>query len=116
VNNVRTPYLVVCQLPYDVTVKFGKAGAPEECDLKPQFRRLGSEDCLSRALTVQKRTPKQATIRLPESLACLGPGRYEMILHDRCCQVCDTVEIWFEAECEIVSIEGQEIEEICDDC
>ena len=115
-NNKRECYLVVCQLPYDVKMKFGKSGAPDENALKPVFRKLGSKECLTRQLDVISHTPKEVVIRLPESLACHGEGRYELVLHDTCCRDCDSVEIWFEADCEIVSISGEEIEEICDDC
>lgn len=114
-NNERQPYLVVCSLPYRVDLKFGKSGAPAKQYIRPQFRRLGSEKCLSNSLQVVQYTPKSVTIELPESLACYGEGRYELVIHDKCCRVCDTVEIWFEADCEIRSATGEEIENTCDD-
>lgn len=115
-NNNRECYLIVYQLPYDVKMRFGKSGAPAECDLKPMFRRLGSDKCLSRQLEIKKWSQKEVVIRLPESLACYGEGRYELLLHDQCCRDCDSVEIWFEADCEIIEISGEETEENCDDC
>lgn len=114
-NNKRQPYLTVCQLPYNVTLRFGKSGAPEEKNLNPMFRKLGSEKCLMQGLPIKKWSPKEVTVQLPESLACHGEGRYELVLHDKCCQHCDTVEIWFEADCEVVSIEGED-SEICYEC
>ena len=115
-NCNREEYLVVCNLPYDVTMVFGKSGAPEKCDLHPQFRKLGSEKCLASNLDVIDWNKKQVTVRLPEHLACQGEGRYELLLHDKCCRDCDKVEIWFEADCEITSVSGQEPEEICATC
>lgn len=109
----REDYLVVCQLPYEVTMTFGKSGAPTGA--KAQFRRLGSTNCLAN-LPIRDIRGKEITVRLPEELACQGPGRYELILQDHCCVICDTVEIWFEADCEIVSIEGKEPMENCVDC
>lgn len=106
----------MCQLPYEVKMTFGKSGAPAECDLKPVFRRLGSKECLSNRLKIKSWSKKQVCIELPESLACHGEGRYELALHDRCCRDCDTVEIWFEADCEIIDVSGEEIEENCDGC
>jgi len=116
VNDNRECYLVVCMLPYEIKMQFGKSGAPEEKDLKPLFKRLGSDKCLSRKLEVVSRTDKEVCIRLPESLACFGEGRYELLLHDKCCRDCDSVEIWFEADCEIVEVSGEEVEENCDGC
>lgn len=115
-NNNRECYLVVCTLPYEVTMTFGKSGAPAENSLRPIFRKLGSTKCLTRKLPIKKWSPKQVTIELPEELACHGEGRYELLLHDKCCRECDRVEIWFEADCEIIEVSGQEVEENCDDC
>ena len=115
-NNNRECYLVVCVLPYEVKMRFGKSGAPAEKDLRPMFRRLGSKECLSRKLEVTKRTEKEVCIRLPESLACYGEGRYELVLHDKCCRDCDKVEIWFEADCEIIDVSGEEVDETCNAC
>lgn len=114
-NFNREDYLEICNLPYDVKMTFGKSGAPELKDLRPQFRRLGSKQCL-RNLVVTKRAGKEVTVRLPESLACYGEGRYELALYDTCCQTCDTVELWFTADCEIVKIEGKEPKDVCHDC
>ena len=104
--NVREDYLVVCELPYEVTMTFGKSGAPDKKQLDIQFRRLGSPGCLAR-VPVHTISGKKVTIRLPETLACYGEGRYELVIVSDC-QECDRVEIWFEADCEIVSIEGKE--------
>jgi len=114
-NGSRECYLTVCRLPYDVTMRFGKSGAPEEKDLRPLFRKLGGTKCLAR-LDALKRSDKEVVVRLPERLACHGEGRYELLLHDRCCRDCDSVEIWFEADCEIVEVTGEEPEEKCHEC
>lgn len=114
-NFNRQPYLEVCALPYDVKMTFGKSGAPDVKDLRPEFRLLGSDKCLAK-VPVISREGKEVTVRLPETLACHGEGRYELALYDRCCQTCDTVEIWFTADCEIVEIEGKEPRNLCDEC
>lgn len=114
-NFNREDYLEVCNLPYDVTMTFGKSGAPKLEDLRPEFRRLGSNKCVAK-LQVHTLRGKEATVRLPETLAKYGEGRYELVLHDTCCQTCDTVEIWFTADCEIVKIEGKEPKDVCHDC
>lgn len=85
---------------------FGKISTPDKKQLSAQFRRLGDPRCLAR-VPIHTVAGKEVTIQLPESLACYGEGRYELVL-DRDCQECDRVEIWFEAECEIVQIEGKE--------
>jgi len=114
-NSSRECYLVVCRLPYDITMRFGKGGAPAEGDLKPLFRKLGGKKCLARPDVISY-SGKEVVVRLPEALACHGEGRYELLLHDKCCRDCDSVEIWFEAECEIVDMHGEEPEEMCDEC
>lgn len=114
-NGSRECYLTVCNLPYDVKVRFGKSGPPDEKFLRPVFRKLGSEKCLAR-VPVSSVNGKEVIVRLPESLACHGEGRFELVLHDECCQVCDTVEIWFEADCEIVEVSGTEPSEVCHGC
>lgn len=114
-NCNREDYLVVCNLPYDITMRFGKSGSPEECYLQPMFKKLGSDKCLA-LLKVVEYGPKKVTVRLPESLACHGEGRYKVEVFDQCCQSCDSVEVWFEADCEIVDVTGKEPEMNCNDC
>lgn len=115
-NASREEYLVVSNLPFDVTMKFGKSGSPAAKLLRPQFRRLGRDCPIACNLEVVDWTPKQIKVRLPESLACQGEGRYELVLHENQCTICDTVEIWFEADCTITQVRGEEMEEKCDDC
>lgn len=103
-NNNRQDYLVVHELPYRMCLTF-KSVPPDKADLRPVFRKLGSDKCLAR-LKVDDVQGKKVTITLPETLACHGEGRYELCLHDKCMD-CDCVEVWFEADCEIVQIEGE---------
>lgn len=112
-NFNRRPYLEVCSLPYQVTLTFGKSGAPE--NIRPQFRKLGSDKCIA-TLPVKQVRGKEVTILLTEKLARFGEGRYELIIQDNCCQVCDSVEIWFTADCEIVEVTGKEPKEVYDGC
>ena len=114
-NTSRECYLTVCTLPYEVTLKAGKRGFDHI--RHAEFRRLGDTEgkCLKR-LPFSSRNTKQLTLTLPETLACLGPGRYKIVLIDDCCQICDTAEVWFESECEIADISGEEVETNCVKC
>jgi hypothetical protein len=107
-NGARCDYLVVTELPYKVSMTF-KSAPENKAKLQPMFKRLGSDECLKR-LGVKSVKGKEVCVMLPESLACFGEGRYELCVHDNCCNVCDCVEIWFEADCEIVSVEGESCE------
>lgn len=114
-NNARRQSHTICTLPARIALTFGKSGAPSRPDLRPVFRKRGQTRCLAKPKVVEY-SEKVVTVELPESLACQGPGRYELLLHDACCRECDSVDINFEAKCEIIDCSVKEIEEDCDVC
>lgn len=101
-NSNRKCYTVITELPQ--TLRLTVLSNPERKYLKPIFRKLGSEVCLAKIPVVDYQG-KEVTIRLGEHLACFGEGRYEICLHDECCNICDCVEVWFEADCAITQVE-----------
>lgn len=114
-NNVRqkdAPCLT--ELPRDIELHFDHWPAPPKKDLRPTFRRLGQETCLAR-LKVREYSEKRIVLRLPESLACHGPGRYEICVLQQGCKPCDCVEVIFKAGCSITGCELLEVE-VCEHC
>ncbi len=108
-NGRREPYTVICELPQVICLRFGKSGPPQGT---AKFRVLGAEKYLA-SLPVVECNKFEIKVQLPESLVCHGEGRYEIVVLDECCHVCDTHEVWFEADCEIESAMVVEKESIC---
>lgn len=103
------------RLPADIEIVFNDWGAPERKHLRPHFKRLGSDVCLKK-LKVKEYSDKRITLRLPEALACYGPGRYEACVLQEHCKPCDCVEIVFEATCGIERSTVTLPRETPDDC
>lgn len=109
-NNVRdkkAPCLT--ELPRDIVLNFDTWPAPERKHLRPTFKRKGTEKCLAK-LKVKEYSCNRVVLRLPESLACHGPGRYEICVLQQHCKPCDCVEVVFKAGCGIDGCELLEIE------
>ena len=113
-NNKRECYVVIDKFPAKVKLRM-KSRPPEKKWLKPVFKKLGSDKCIFKP-TVLDIQGKEITLLLPFPRCPLEAGRYEICIHDQCCEPCDCVEVWLEADCKIESFEVIEVEENCDVC
>lgn len=113
-NGAREHIEKIWELPYHLTLEFGGFdGAPEKKDLKPVLYYEGQGTCLARPKVIE-RTSKHVTILLDDKLQKLGLGRFELCVHQACCEECDCIKLEFCGECAVTKVSGKPVEKECD--